>query len=45
MYPNGFGSVDISNKHLGDPNTSLGAPVLGSNIFGNNFARFVSKLI
>jgi hypothetical protein len=37
-YPNGFGSFYIRNKHLGYPNTSLGALVFAPNIFGNYFA-------
>jgi hypothetical protein len=41
-YPNSLGSFDVRNKHLGYPNTSLGAFVFAPNIFGNYFAYFVS---
>jgi hypothetical protein len=37
-YPNSLGSFDVRNKHLGYPNTSLGALVFAPNIFGNYFA-------
>jgi hypothetical protein len=36
-YPNGLGSFHIRNKHLGYPNTSLGALVFAPNILGNYF--------
>jgi hypothetical protein len=37
-YPNSLGSFDVRNKHLGYPNTSLGALVFAPNIFDNYFS-------